>query len=238
MERATIEQSDLVLAVTSSSLEEIAGRYREQPARKFARVANGYDPETFRSFQARPHEGNKVVITHMGTAYKSSSPQYFLRALDLLPEAIRNSIEVRFIGRVAETELGLFEARRDSIKVLGFMPQEQALRRVEETDFLLLTMTNEYSLPGKLFEYMAMGKPVLAISPKDGEVDRILKETGAGWCAEPQDSAGIQALIRRAYEMVHLKRESFAPDWEAVRRYERPRLAGELAGLIEDRLSQ
>jgi glycosyltransferase involved in cell wall biosynthesis len=121
------------------------------------------------------------------------------------------------------------------VKVLGFMPQEQALRMVEETDFVLLTMTNEYSLPGKIFEYMAMGKPVLAISPRGGEVDQILGATGAGWCAEPDDSAGIQAMIRRAWEMVRSK-DSFASNGEAVRRYERPRLAAELAGLIQDRL--
>lgn len=233
IERATIESSDLVLAVTRSSLQEIAGRYPEQPGAKFGLIANGYDPETFASFTSRPHNGGGMVVTHAGTVYKSSSPHYYFDALDALPEELRRDVRTRFIGRVTETEENLLRERGgEAVEVLGFMPQREALRRMEETDFLLLTMTNDYSLPGKLFEYMATGKPILAISPRDGEVDRILRETGAGWCADPERPDEIVDMLRRACEFTRTGRNGLSPDRDAIRRYERPRLAAELADLL------
>lgn len=114
------------------------------------------------------------------------------------------------------------------------MPQTEALRQIEETDFLLLTMTNEISLPGKLFEYMATGKPILALAAAGSEVHQILAETGSGWCADPFDPAAIQSMLQKAVQY----REQAASHirWDKVRRYERPRLAAELAELIEERL--
>jgi len=111
------------------------------------------------------------------------------------------------------------------------MPQNEALRNVETTDYLLLTMTNEISLPGKLFEYLATGKPILAVTPAGSEVDRILQETAGGWCAAPDDLPGLQALIRRAIDRKR-RGEPFQSVPDAIKRYERPRLAAEYGDRI------
>jgi glycosyltransferase involved in cell wall biosynthesis len=103
---------------------------------------------------------------------------------------------------------------------------------MERTDLLLLTMTNDISLPGKLFEYMATGKPILALTPQGSEVHRILQETGAGWCVDPGDTAKIQAMLARAYDSVRAGVKIVAEDRAMVRRYERPRLAAEYGKLI------
>ena len=114
------------------------------------------------------------------------------------------------------------------------MPQAEALRQVEDTDYLLLNMTNDISLPGKFFEYMAMGKPILAITPKGGEVDRLLKETGAGWSADPHDREGIQAMLIRACEAKSTKAAPVEPNWQVIRQYERPRLCAQYAAILAD----
>jgi glycosyltransferase involved in cell wall biosynthesis len=233
IERASVESSDLVVAVTPTSLAEIRNRYPEQPDRKFACIHNGYDPEVFAGFTARRHESDRLVVTHLGTAYKTASPRYYLDALDGLPEETRSRIETRFIGRVSENERALLEGRKSLVRLLGFMPQAEALRWVEETDYLLLTMTNDISLPGKLFEYLATGKPILALSPAGGEVDRILRETRAGGCVDPYDPAAVRGMLRTALENTA---NGFRPDWDAIRRFERPRLVEELVGTMETRL--
>ena len=234
IERASIQASDLVIAVTPMSLQTIRSRYPEQPDRKFACLPNGYDPESFANFHARNHAGSQVVVTHVGTVYKTASPRYYLDALDALPEDLRSRFETRFIGRIAESEKAVLTGRKSDVRIMGFMPQTEALRQIEETDFLLLTMTNEISLPGKLFEYMATGKPILALAAAGSEVHQILAETGSGWCADPFDPAAIQSMLQKAVQY----REQAASHirWDKVRRYERPRLAAELAELIEERL--
>ena len=234
IERASIEASDLVIAVTPTSLETIRSRYPEQPDAKFACLPNGYDPASFANFHARSHAGGQVVVTHVGTLYKTASPRYYLDALDTLPEDLRSRFETRFIGRIADSEQAVLTGRKSDIRIMGFMPQSEALRQIEETDFLLLTMTNDISLPGKLFEYLATGKPILALAAAGSEVHQILAETGSGWCADPFDSAAIRAMLQKAVQY----REQAASQihWDKVRRYERPRLAAELAELIETRL--
>ena len=87
----------------------------------------------------------------------ASSPKYYLDALESLPEETRSRIETRFIGRITDRERAGFAHRAANISLLGFMPQAEAIRYMEETDYLMVTMTDDISLPGKLFEYLAMG---------------------------------------------------------------------------------
>jgi hypothetical protein len=234
LERETVERSDFVLAVTRRSLAEIRRRYPEQPDRKFRWLPNGYDPEVLAGVPERAQAGPRMVVTHLGTAYRTSSPRYYLQALDALPEPDRSQIETRFIGRIAETETSLLAQPRSHVRLYGFLPQQEALRLARETDYLLLTMTNDFSLPGKLFEYLALGKTILALSPPGGEVDEILRETGTGLCADPARPEAVMEMLRSALNLWRQGRTAMPVNWAAIREYERPRVAERLAALIRE----
>src|SRR5271166_1500024 len=139
IEREAVQFSDLVVAVTGPSLERIRRRYPEQSPYKFACIHNGFDPAQFESFRPRHHGTDRVVITHVGTATRASSPKYYLDALEALPPTARSRIETRFIGRIADQERAGFEGRAADIRLLGFIPQAEATRYMEETDYLLAT---------------------------------------------------------------------------------------------------
>ncbi len=241
IERETVALSDLVVAVTASSLREIRSRYPSEPEAKFALVHNGYDPDAlrllFEQAASPPREPRqKVIITHLGTAYRTASPAWYFQALDGLPEDIRSRIETRFIGRISETEQRLLEARGPSVRVLGFLPQAEALRSIADTDYLLLTMTNEFSLPGKLFEYLASGKPIIALSPRGGEVDRLIAETEAGWCVPHDDTEAVRGVLAEAVRHAVAGTIPFRTRLDVVSRYARPRLVAEYARILRERL--
>jgi glycosyltransferase involved in cell wall biosynthesis len=222
------------VAVNESSRDEIHKRYPEQPEHKFRVVPNGYDPEVFAGLAPPAVPSPRMIVTHVGTVYKTASPRFYLDAVDSLPEEIRSQIETRFVGRVAESERALMEARKSKVTLLGFMPQAEALRYMADTDYLLLTMTNDISVPGKLFEYMAARRPILAIAAAGSEVDRLLVETSAGLCAPPDDAGRIRGMLITAFEGWRDRKPLDAGNGEAVRRYERPRLIAEYASLMRN----
>lgn len=233
IERQVADASDLILSVTPGIVAELQQRYPHIPSSRFACIPNGYDPASFRDFTPRPHGAGKVVITHAGTVYKTSAPVAFLDALDALPDDVRRRFEIRFVGRVSDDVKSVFDNRKADIRFLGFMPQAEALKTLEETDYLMVTLLDSHHVTGKLFEYLATAKPILAFTPLGGELDRLLEETGMGQCADPSNPADCIALLERAEAALRRAEPFSVPRPEAVRRYERPDQAAQLAALLE-----
>jgi glycosyltransferase involved in cell wall biosynthesis len=230
IERATIESCERVVNVSSTSHQLIRSRYPDQPKKKFVLIPNGYDPASFSAFRRRPHNAGRLVITYTGTIYKPASPKQFLDALDGLTE-LCSAFEIRFVGRVAEEfDRSIFDGRKSVIRLTGFVPQKEAISFMEETDILLLQWADRFNIPGKLFEYLVTGIPILALCPLGSDVEQIIRETSSGWYVNTEDSIAIQAALTE----IHALRGKFphSRNWDAVRRYERPKLVEEYAQLI------
>jgi glycosyltransferase involved in cell wall biosynthesis len=232
IERETIQAADLVVAVTESSLDEIRSRYPSESPAKFHCVSNGFDPAAFAGFQARSHAEDRVVVTHVGTIYRNSSPRYYFEALQRLPESMRQKFHTRFIGRLTDPERANLEQQSVSVEIAGFMPQAQALRFMEDTDYLLMTMTDPISMPGKLYEYLATGKPILAIAPHGSEVDRMIRQNQLGWCAAPDQPTEIAAMLAAAYRVKNGTEAFRGRNREVAKQYERPAVLARYGKLI------
>jgi glycosyltransferase involved in cell wall biosynthesis len=231
IERETVRSCETVVVVTKATQQELQSRYPDEPDAKFALVPNGFEESAFTGFRSRPHNTGKLVIAYTGTVYNPSSPKTFLDALDQLPREIGAEIECRFIGRIAEEfDRTVFQNRNSSVRLTGFVPQQEAIFQMEECDVLLLPWRNAYTIPGKLFEYLATGKPLLALTYPGWEIESIIHEANAGWCVHPDDH---QAIIRTLLE-IHAcgGRLSGTRNWQAIKRYERRRLTQEYARAI------
>lgn len=234
LEREAVEASDFVVTVTPPWVEEIRGRYPGERPGKFICVPNGYDPEMFGAPAPTAPGGQRFRITYAGSVYDNEvySPRAFLDAFDSLPERMKERIEVRIAGRVAPEARGLFAPERKNVRLLGFVPQSEAFGLLKESTCLLLIFGSAEGHSGKLFEYLATGRPILGLTPPGGEIARLLRETRAGWTAPQNDSGAIRDLLEKVFtnwELAGEGGELTSPDWEAIRRYERPRLAGQLA---------
>ena len=87
-------------------------RYPDQPDAKFVYLPNGTILTPSLGSNRGVTEANASSSTFVGTAYKASSPRYFLDAVDELPAGIRERFETRFIGRVADDEKALLKDRK------------------------------------------------------------------------------------------------------------------------------
>ena len=234
IERSTVELSDRVVAVTSRALDEMKGRYPNQPSSKFQLIPNGFDPEVFAAFPPRPFPQGKVIVSYTGTIYPPSQPGPLVEALAALAPSVRDQLEIRIIGHIeTPSDRTLLESQKPAIKLESFLPQNEVLKRIGETDYLLLIWHDEINIPGKLFEYLATGKPVLALAPANSEVRRLIEQTRGGWWADIHQVDQIRCLIETVCGVGGTSLASkFDADRTAIRRYERPRLAARYADLL------
>ena len=234
MEGAGMRASDYVVAVTPANRDAIRERYADQPASKFLYIPNGYDADLYENFRPSRQGRDNMVVTYFGSLY--ASPPYdirgFLEALDQLPEPVLSRIELRFIGRVAAEAKPLLRGRKAKIVEVGFLPRAEGVRRLEESDYMLLAANDPTSHAGKLFDYLATGLPIIALSPSEGEVGRLLTETGAGVAVNGQDVEAIRRTLLDAFERLGGEPSTFPePNREAIAAFERSRLVAQLVRL-------
>ncbi len=146
---------------------------------------------------------NKFVLMYSGTI-SISSYETLVRILDAAV-LLKDDPEIR-IALVGEgfkaAELKAEAARRDlpNVTFLPFQPYPDLPRLLAGADVLLVPLDKEMSLlsvPSKLYNFMAAGRPILGLAHRDSEVFQILADTGCGRCVPPDDPAGIAAEVRR-----------------------------------------
>jgi glycosyltransferase involved in cell wall biosynthesis len=120
----------------------------------------------------------------------------------------------------------------------GYLPHRQSVELLRSADLLFLPMQNLPAgrratiVPGKTYEYLASGRPVLAAVP-DGDARRLVESSPNAWTCAPDDVDGMAAIIRS--ELIHKRTAGRRPDVPRpdLDRFERRRLGSELARLVE-----
>jgi len=142
---------------------------------------------------------------------------------------------------VGKIEPSVLDAIRTSgaapfVDHVAYVPHHEALRLGRRAHALLLLITqsrdNAGILPGKTFEYLRYGRPVLALGPTDGEVARVLADTRGGVIHEYMDAEGIASSLERWVKETRAGQPVDGPLRERLERYSRKNLAGELARVL------
>lgn len=154
-----------------------------------------------------PERNGMLKVRHAGFLMKERrvEPLYggLERFLAARPEA-RREIRVEFAGRYVGNVLP--ESPRELADVVSFepsMPPDRVRRWMGEADVALLVeadMADGIFFPSKLSDYLAGGRPILALSPSRG-VTADLLASGGGLLAGPEDEAGIAAALERVHDL-------------------------------------
>ena len=193
--RLVASRADAIVTAWDGIADEIKAF---EPKAGIAVIPNGADYDDFEGLEYTP--GDRFRITHAGSFFGKRNPRPFLTAL---AEAGLESVVARFVGELSmrdrEWADGLELGDRLELLPFGSRRRSLAYQRDSEALLLLLPEAGERGapvLPGKIFEYLAAERPILAAVPPAGAAANLIREAGAGVVVAPDDVAGIrEALI-------------------------------------------
>ena len=111
----------------------------------------------------------------------------------------------------------------------GYLEHRENVALLMASDVLWMTMSDDISAPGKLYEYLGTGKPILGLVPPGGVADRLLEEYGAGFTAAPEDIRAIADHLITLYRAWKAKRLPEEINIPFVKQFDRRTLTRELA---------
>lgn len=249
LERTIVARANAVVCVTEEHAAELRAAYDQIPASKFTVVMNGFDGSEWEEIgqtllRSAPDDAGaprKFRIAYAGTLYMRRSPAPLLRALRALIDAgemASDEVSVELIGWCESsegrniTDLVSEAGLEENVSIIGPLNRFDTWRRLLQSDLLLLLAEELVTqIPGKTFEYLKTYRPILALT-SEGAVANLLRRTGGGWIANPNDQMGVINAIRECYHSWKHRLPGRAPDPSVVESFDRRRTTGRIADLL------
>ncbi|HEX3595279.1 MAG TPA: glycosyltransferase [Polyangiaceae bacterium] len=249
LEEAVLRASHGVVTATEAFRQELLRRFPFLSSDDVTTIPNGYDPDDFPVLAEAP-PADRFVLTYVGTVFRLTSARPLMEAIRRLharePELGR-LLEVRFIGRIVETEASAFEGMEGyGVRRLGYVAHDRALRELAASHAVLCMLDDaagaERIYPAKIFELMYLGRPCLTVAP-DGALASIVREHELGPVLSPRDPEAITLTLVAWLSAFRDGRWATCDPGASsgqrtkIERFHRERLAGEFANVFERAVS-
>jgi hypothetical protein len=231
LEASVLMNSDQII-VTSPQTKLILSKRTKSPV---IVITNGYDFEINKSCKL----DTKFTLSHVGNLQDGRNPEFLWKTLhDLVQNSIDFSKHFRLnlIGYISEAVLNSIriyglEAYTD---YSGYVSHSEALEYQSRTQLLLLIEENsketKYIIPGKLFEYIASRRPIIAIGPDGSDIENIVTKSASGNYFRYEESELLSSVILGYFE--RYKRNDLYVEPKEIEKYSRRNLTFELSKLL------
>ncbi|MHA7128809.1 glycosyltransferase family 4 protein [Algoriphagus namhaensis] len=203
LEKEVLTVADQVLTISPTfqrDLENISGR-------KVTLLTNGFDSADLPADFRPDPDPDLFHLVYTGIIDAIRNPIPLLRAFKEEFSQTQEKVKFTFVGRVSGTVKEYVSADHwlsQHVNFAGYVSHQKVFTYYAAADVLILILTNtknaQGNIPGKLFEYMSTGLPILAIGDKYGDSAKILNDSKAGAVIGHREHAAMQVELRRLYE--------------------------------------
>ena len=231
LEASVLKLAD-VITVTSPTTKKEFEMITETP---IVVITNGFDVSEKIHFEM----DSTFSISHIGSLLSERNPEVLWKVLaEICKEnaSFKNDLQLKFAGAVSEEVKKSLENFHlsSNCEFLGYVSHSEALKLQRQSQLLLLVEINSAEtraiIPGKLFEYLAAKRPIIALGPKESDIEDILAETRSGKFFSYWDDDELKVEILQLYE--EFKKGNLGIASEGIEKYSRRELTKQMASLI------
>ncbi|WP_158859204.1 glycosyltransferase family 4 protein [Lunatibacter salilacus] len=231
LEASVFREADALVTISPTFQQEM----EHLADRKIQLITNGFDPVDLPSdFLMNPPESQTLEIVYTGVIDAIRNPMPFLLAMKEVFGQTKNKIKLTFVGRVSQqVKTSLMEDSwlSSHVELAGYVPHEAVFQYYAKAHILLLILTNtknaKGNIPGKVFEYMATGRKIVALGDPEGDTAQILRQAQAGEVFRHEDRKGLISFLENCHTQAVNSQQT-----PIHTSYERKTLTGQLADLL------
>ena len=236
LEFKTITSCDAMVVVSRAMKEN----YEKMGAGNVHLITNGFDPADMVTGEVIPDA--KFSVSHIGSLPPSFNLSGLWQVLSEMAESVpnfRENLEIKLVGNVDNCIIeDISRLKLDKQLTLpGYIAHDKVPLLMKQSAVLLLVINQNSPnargiLTGKIFEYLASGRPILAIGPTDGDLAKILNESEAGVIARYEDCDRLKEIVMNMYDKYLLN--NLINNAKGVESYTRKNLTGQLADVLDN----
>ena len=233
LEKSVLAKADKVVTVSWSWADD----FRKIMNRGIEVITNGFDEDDFSVTVPKPE--SKFVMAHIGSLNANRNQPVLWQALsELLNENLefKNDLLIRLVGKNDFSVNQSIEANglKQNLDCIDYLPHSEVGVLQQSASVLMLLLNNTPNIkgiiPGKLFEYLAAGNPILVVGNPTGDSARIVNETNAGAICDFDEKEKMKSAILNFYaDWKSGKKKNYNP---AIEKYSRKKIAEKFSLLL------
>ncbi len=239
LEKKVLAEADRIVTVSPFWREVLlykSGRREDE----IAVIHNGFDPDDFHAgIDAGNASRNEFTLAHIGSLYGSRNPRTLWEAIkQLRSQGEISGLRVQLLGMVDETvrKSILMNGLGSIVNITSYVSHTEAVEAMQRATALLLVIEPFQNaagmITGKLYEYLAAGRPIIGLGPEDGDAARLLSSLSAGQMADHNNREHIVRCLKDLYDKWETNVPLQAAASDSIQLYSRKEQTRVLASLM------
>jgi hypothetical protein len=228
IEKKILNTTDLVVSISKPIIHDLKSNSNKD---NFLEINNGYDFEESKECSFQQY----FTLSYIGSFFGIKKPDNLFYALKELKEQykIPSNFVLKLIGN--QKYLDIPDSIRDNVIEKGKIPHDKAIDEMKKSDVLLMiqpTSIQKGIYTGKLFEYLAINKNILALIDTDDVAAQLIEATNSGISVDNSDIDNIKKAICELYDR-WINKISPSKEWDLIKEFSREKQVQKLVDYLK-----